>query len=281
MVRYLCHAGQINTLIFVHTEPTHARERELYRATIGHRRVRERFNWTLVFFVGVGPSANVSAEATEYGDLVQLPFLDSYRNLTYKFVYGMRWVLLHCPDVRWVVKIDDDVFLNVRQLHEYLLVRMPAANNLIHCSVTPWNVVIRNTHSRHYLSLQEYPKAAFPPHCNGWLVIFSTATMLRLYGGAFLVPMHGIDDAYVTGDVAKMVGVQHVDMTSLLCPREDRLYAMLRGELLGASFTGRGKWRTRLELWKTLAMVEHPVKYSEAIRETLKDLNIKKLTLLN
>lgn len=279
LVRYLCNAGHVETLFFVHTNPTRRRERELYRATIGHGNLRKVFKWTTVFFVGLRPGTNLSQEALQYGDIVQLPFLDSYRNLTYKFVYGMRWVLLHCPAVRWAVKIDDDVFLNPTRLYQYLKIVMPLAHGAIHCSVYVGNDVIRNPHSRHYLSRQEYRQRAFPPHCHGWLIILPATVMRSLYMGAFRVPRHSIDDVYVTGDVAKKVGVRHVDMTPLL--DDDNVFGVLRGDMLALLFNGRCTWSTRFELWKTLAAMRHTLYVKQAMLRTLENFTVGRFAELN
>ena len=46
-------------------------------------------------------------------DLVQEEFVDTYDNLTLKTVAGLRWVSLYCSRARYVLKIDDHVFVNL------------------------------------------------------------------------------------------------------------------------------------------------------------------------
>ncbi|KAH9383356.1 hypothetical protein HPB48_024571 [Haemaphysalis longicornis] len=56
-------------------------------------------------------------------DLVELDFIDTYRNLTHKFIGATKWLTandcLNSPDL-CVVKLDDDVIVNVYLLTSYV-----------------------------------------------------------------------------------------------------------------------------------------------------------------
>ena len=52
----------------------------------------------------------------QYGDIIQADFLDTYRNLSLKDLALLEWTILHCPDVPFIFKGDDDIFLNVDNL---------------------------------------------------------------------------------------------------------------------------------------------------------------------
>ncbi|XP_075547328.1 uncharacterized protein LOC142581484 [Dermacentor variabilis] len=270
LVRHLCNTGKAEHLIFVHTDPTHARERKLFRSTVGHPRIASLFKWSMLFLVGTRPDVNITDEATQYGDIVQLPFMDHYRNLSLKFLYGMRWVMLNCPSVRSLVKIDDDVFIHPELLDAYLRTRITANDRRLHCSTFRGNAVIRNPHSRHYLSRTDYPKKYFPMHCHGWFVVIPSAIMWDLYVAAFRVPFHAIDDAYVTGDLAKTASLGHADISPVLSADEDRLLELLRGEYMCALFTGRTKLNIRVTLWKTLTFIKKRQDLDLAMQSTLK-----------
>lgn len=269
-VRHLCNTGQAKHLIFVHTDPTHAQERRLLRATVGHPRIASLFNWTALFLIGLRPEANVTDEAAMFGDVVQLPFIDHYRNLSLKFLYGMRWVMINCPSVRSLVKIDDDVFIHPEVLDSYLRKRIKADERRLHCATFRGNAVIRNPHSRHYLSRNDYPKKYFPMHCHGWFVVIPASVMWDLYAASFRVPFHAIDDAYVTGDLAKAASLSHMDISASLSADEDRLLELLRGEYMCALFTGRTKLSIRVTLWKTLSYIKKRQDLDEAMQHTLK-----------
>lgn len=55
-----------------------------------------------------------------YGDIVQENFTDSYRNLTYKCIEAMKWISTYCNRTEYILKADDDVFVNIYAVKEYL-----------------------------------------------------------------------------------------------------------------------------------------------------------------
>ena len=62
----------------------------------------------------------VKEEDAIYGDILQEDFHDDYYNLTHKAVMGLRWAAMHCSQAKFVVRVDDDVFLNVNNLVAFL-----------------------------------------------------------------------------------------------------------------------------------------------------------------
>jgi len=66
--------------------------------------------------------------------------VDTYRNLTYKGVAALRWVDTYCSQATFVLKTDDDIFVNMFSLLR-LLKKMtrktPRPNGLLMCCV--WN----------------------------------------------------------------------------------------------------------------------------------------------
>lgn len=78
----------------------------------------------LVFFVGLprkeGVEEAIQVEADKYKDVVQEDFLDDYHNLTHKAIGAMRWISEFCFKARFIVKADDDVFVNTIGLFQLL-----------------------------------------------------------------------------------------------------------------------------------------------------------------
>ena len=52
-------------------------------------------------------------EQSKHNDLVQFHFVDSYRNLTYKAISTLAWIQQCCSHAKLVLKVDDDVFVNI------------------------------------------------------------------------------------------------------------------------------------------------------------------------
>ena len=83
-----------------------------------------------VFLVGKSDAKEtqgmVDREAELYDDIVSGNFDDKYENLVFKTRLGLTWVHSFCPSA-YVLKTDDDVFVNIRKLVEWLL-RSPEAD---------------------------------------------------------------------------------------------------------------------------------------------------------
>lgn len=77
-----------------------------------------------VFLLGKSDSKEtqkmVNNEVALYDDIVSADFNDNYKNLVYKTRLGLTWVYSYCPSA-YVLKTDDDVFVNVGNLLRWLL----------------------------------------------------------------------------------------------------------------------------------------------------------------
>ena len=52
-------------------------------------------------------------ESEHFEDIIQGDFGDSYHNLTYKNLMGKLWVTQFCTQAEFVIKTDDDVFIDL------------------------------------------------------------------------------------------------------------------------------------------------------------------------
>ncbi|KAG0432955.1 hypothetical protein HPB47_020362 [Ixodes persulcatus] len=193
-------------MFFIHSAAGHQVHRNVLRHFVGNAALSSAYDWTTVFFVGISKNRTlgraVQEEAAKYGDVVVLPYEDTYQNLTYKFVYGMKWTIEFCPSVKYIVKIDDDMVANLVRVVRYLR-RMQASPGFeLHCFVWSRATVFRATSSPWYMPTDVYPRDKFPDYCSGRGVLFKSGALRRLYSASFCVPFHGIDDVYVTGDAA-------------------------------------------------------------------------------
>jgi hypothetical protein len=64
--------------------------------------------------------AALEFEAEQYHDIVQEDFQDTYHNLTYKGIAGLKWISYFCPHARFILKTDDDIFVNTFTLFRHL-----------------------------------------------------------------------------------------------------------------------------------------------------------------
>lgn len=213
-----------------------------------------------VIFV-VGKSNEVSIhnklreESLMYHDMVVADFIDSYRNLSYKALTAMHWIREYCQGAKYIVKTDDDVFVNIfaldrflnhathaaegqrgstenaRQLKEEksgkdskgakaLLLedasrRMKRARPEIQCLVWEGMTVLRDKKSKWYVDPREYGNRTYPPYCSGNAFLMTWSTAHALLHASTTTPFLWVDDAYLTGVLAKAGKVSFVKRNSL------------------------------------------------------------------
>jgi beta-1,3-galactosyltransferase 1 len=66
------------------------------------------------------PFVNVTRESEIHGDIIVGDFEESYTSLVYKVLLGFKYATTYCSKAKFVVKVDDDVFVDVQRLYEFL-----------------------------------------------------------------------------------------------------------------------------------------------------------------
>ncbi|XP_077528094.1 uncharacterized protein LOC144139678 [Haemaphysalis longicornis] len=245
----------LDYLFFVHTASTHSSHRRILRESVGNASLEARYNWSIVFFVGLSNVEKVSqgvfTEAQAHGDIVVLPFLDTYRNLTYKFVYGIKWTVENCPEVRFILKMDDDIVIHIptimKKFGRIPESRVAAGGPKIHCCVWDKMPVLRQTALPWYLSEKMYPKNVFPRYCSGSAVFIDASALPALYNATFSVPYIPVDDAYVTGELAAAAGITHEPLNNVYSFDTYRWTSVGNGSLLVVQLSNAD---LRAKAWK-------------------------------
>ncbi|KZS16568.1 Uncharacterized protein APZ42_017163 [Daphnia magna] len=63
----------------------------------------------------------IEEESQMYGDIIQIEMVDTYRNLSLKVAALFNWLhIQNCSKVDFLFKVDDDVYVNVRNLVQFI-----------------------------------------------------------------------------------------------------------------------------------------------------------------
>ncbi|KAF7235133.1 Beta-1,3-galactosyltransferase 4 [Varanus komodoensis] len=202
-------------LVLVASAPGHARRRQAVRCTWGAARLAAELTVRVFFALGLpaDPSqqAALEREAAAQRDIVQGRFHDSYGNLTLKTLALLGWAATRCPGALFVLKADDDMFLNLPALAQGCTAPPPAYLGRIHWHVHP----DRDPHSRHHVPAALYPESAFPPYCSGTAYVLSGDAVPSILSAARLEPLVPLEDVFV-GLCARRAGItpQHLSRMS-------------------------------------------------------------------
>lgn len=223
-------------LVFIHSAPSHSDKRIAIRETWGNAsalRAATGEQMVLVFMVGIANATQLQerlmAEAERYTDMVMGNFLDTYRNLTYKHAMGLKWVTYFCRNAQYVLKADDDVFLDLFRMAPYLRKDFGslAPPNLMLCPMVRRPLVKRSYRSKWRMSFREYAGYYYPPYCMGWCVVMSPDVVFNLYRATAGLRYFRVDDVFFTGILAKRIGLSHVDFSDRLPPQQHEALARL------------------------------------------------------
>ncbi len=201
----------------------------------------------VLFFLGATDHAQrptlqeaVRFEHERYKDIVQGNYMDSYRNLTHKATAALKYVAENCPHVPYVLKTDDDVFVNVFSLARHLYGKptlqelsqrqgsengCKARGHFLSCLVWYRMKVVRDPSSKWFVAEEDWEQEFFPPYCSGAAYVFSGLTAGALYNASKYTPFFWIDDLYITGILAMRLGIKHHKFTSAYQLDFSRFYA--------------------------------------------------------
>lgn len=73
----------------------------------------------------------VTEESHLYNDVIQESFYDTYNNLTLKSIMLLKWATTNCGKLTYLMKTDDDMFVNVPTLMKALKGRAKSTGTLI------------------------------------------------------------------------------------------------------------------------------------------------------
>jgi hypothetical protein len=112
---------------------------------------------------------------------------------------GYKWVLDYCPWAKAVVKNDDDVFLNVFGLANFLSTKTGQNPDKIYCWEMRGSVPRRKSSDKWYVSPEDYPFDVYPNYCTGASYVTSPRLMNKIYKVRDAFRYFWIDDIYVSG----------------------------------------------------------------------------------
>ncbi len=186
----------------------------MIRETWGNKAYHGDSRMEVFFATGLSSNASVKKSLEEeswtYGDILQEDFTDDYKNLTYKAVGSLRWILENCRKTKFVLKADDDAFVNVFSLLKHLrdLDRTGQTTDILLCRLMLKNKIFRWGKWR--ITRDIYPYDRYPPYCSGLAFVLSLDVARALYEASYRTPVLWVDDAWLTGMVAANAKVKHI-----------------------------------------------------------------------
>lgn len=216
-------AGHVLLLLFIKSAPGNTERRQAIRETWGDERyIQEKLHASVkvLFVLGVHPHQqeqrsvqdNLEAESLLHGDLIQQDFMDTFHNLTMKLKLQFHWASKYCPEAKFVMTTDDDVFVHTPNMVQYLRgVEQKGVTNFwvghVHRGAPP----VRRRESKYHVPFELYPWPAYPDYTSGAGYVVSRDVAAKIHRVAqVLNSSMYIDDVFM-GMCAVATGVSPQD----------------------------------------------------------------------
>ncbi|PFX19545.1 UDP-GlcNAc:betaGal beta-1,3-N-acetylglucosaminyltransferase 6 [Stylophora pistillata] len=202
-----CPPKSILLLILVSSNVGNFDRRQLIRKTWGADHSIET-KWKTVFLMGKNSNEremeNATDEARIFGDIVQGDYQEHFWNMSYKVAMGFEWAVKYC-NFYYVLKADDDVFVNTLGLVDFLAKHTTPLSKFYTGNIMVGSPVLRN--GRYGVSPEEYNETVYKPYCSGGGYVLSRDVVEKLLRYFDVLEPLKIDDAYI-GILAAKAGVK-------------------------------------------------------------------------
>ncbi|XP_003696966.1 beta-1,3-galactosyltransferase 5-like [Apis florea] len=208
---------EMDLVIIIMSAPTHLEARMAIRQTWGH--FGQRSDISILFMLGATMDSKVETilrkEQKTYNDVIRGKFLDSYSNLTLKTISTLEWVDNYCSKVKFLLKTDDDMFINVPRLQAFAIKHARDKNVIFGRLAKKWKP-IRNKKSKYFVSQAQFKHAVFPDFTTGPAYLLSSDIVRKLYDAALDQTYLKLEDVFVTGIVADKLGIKRTHANEFL-----------------------------------------------------------------
>ncbi|XP_037958044.1 myb-like protein P [Teleopsis dalmanni] len=218
-IEKICPNGgaDLKLLILITSAQGHAEARLAIRQTWGHYGTRR--DVSIAFMLGSNTNETLNLALTHenfiYGDLIRGHFVDSYNNLTLKTISALEWVDEHCSRAKYLLKTDDDMFINVPKLLAFLDGHSKEKRVIYGRLAKKWKP-IRNKKSKYYVSTGQFGAPVFPPFNTGPAYVMTTDIVHELYTRSLHQVYLKLEDVFTTGIVAQQLGIKRVHVNEFL-----------------------------------------------------------------
>uniref|UniRef100_A0A8C5RAJ0 Hexosyltransferase n=1 Tax=Leptobrachium leishanense TaxID=445787 RepID=A0A8C5RAJ0_9ANUR len=180
-----CSGREVFLLTVVFSNPENKSRRERIRQTWGNVTAFKGRAVIKVFALGRPVSENTQSELEEeaqnHQDIVEGSFIDSYQNETLKMTMMIEWVVTFCPNARFILKTEENMFVNIKSLADHLLGLETQSEDLYLGRVIHQGIPTRDPQSPNFVPLTSYSETYYPDYCSGAAMVLSQDVTRKVY----------------------------------------------------------------------------------------------------
>ncbi|EDW35146.1 GL24766 [Drosophila persimilis] len=221
-IQKICmHRGlSLRLLILITSAQSNFKERMSIRRTWMNYGSRQIVGMAFILGRTTNASLNESLnkENNIYGDMIRGHFIDSYFNLTLKTISMLEWADTHCPNVKFILKTDDDMFINVPKLLDFIDARYKNDRTIYGRLVEDWKPIRKRT-SKYFVPYKLYNGWQYPPFTTGPAYLLTGDIVHELYVQSLNTYYIQLEDVFITGFVAKRLKIRREHANEFLNSR--------------------------------------------------------------
>ncbi|XP_067949450.1 beta-1,3-galactosyltransferase 5-like [Watersipora subatra] len=146
-------------------------------------------------------------ENKRHGDILQMDFRDSYRNLTLKTMLSLRWAIDECYSFTYLLKTDDDMIINYDVLINQLENLPDRVGEALYTGLMmTQKVPIRDSDDKWHVTFGEYPDDTYPDYMGGPGYVLSHLAAKKVVEYSYHIPFMPMEDVFV-GICAEKAGI--------------------------------------------------------------------------
>lgn len=201
-------------LLAIKSLESHFDRRQAIRQSWGNETTIRNKTIARIFLLGKSSQADdfpdlsemLQFESNQHKDILLWDYRDTFFNLTLKEVLFLEWISKSCPNIQYIFKGDDDVFVNTMQILEYLdtLDKNKAKDLFIGDVIT--NAGPHREKKLKYYVPESMFEGVYPPYAGGGGFLYSGYLAKRLHNISYQVALYPIDDVY-TGMCLRKLGL--------------------------------------------------------------------------
>lgn len=121
----------------------------------------------------------------------------------------MKLASMHCSDTtKFVMKVDDDVFVNTEQLLNILTSHKDSSNLILGRKICgAW--AIRDPLNKWYSPRYMYEDKKYPDYVSGTAYVITIDVAEKLYAASLTTPIFHLEDIYLTGNDLTILITHH------------------------------------------------------------------------
>uniref|UniRef100_A0A8C3WMB7 Hexosyltransferase n=1 Tax=Catagonus wagneri TaxID=51154 RepID=A0A8C3WMB7_9CETA len=202
----VCKGKDVFLLSLIFSSPGNGTRRDLIRKTWGNVTSVRGHPILPLFALGmpVLVTTQQERESQKNNDIIEGIFLDGAENQTVKIVTMMQWAVTFCPNALFILKANEEMFVNLPSLVDYLLNLKEHLEDFYVGRVIHQDTSNRDPNSQEFVPFSEYPEKYYPDYCSGEAFIMSQNVARMMYAVFKEVPTTVSADVFV-GICAKAI----------------------------------------------------------------------------